>query len=219
VDASHEALTLHSPVAHPRSPWLTLLTRCEVSGRHGVGERESELGADFGSLVLPKKRRLTGTWSTRCKRCRFGHPLTPFATRLDRGSRLVAALHSYKARASSSLLRLCTADTPTASGSCSRPQCSPSYRLRRPITSLGPPPRRPWVRIRSYLDHTFLGGGLALTMTSMAGSGRLRRSAAYSCGGPEVDLRATLLAVDTSCMGPVAPDLSPWKASFPTSPN
>jgi hypothetical protein len=216
VHASHEALTLHSPIAHPRPPWLTLLTRCEVSKRHGVGERESELGANF---VLPKIKRLTGTWSTRCKRYRFGHHLTPFATRLDRGSRLIAALHSYKARASFSLLRLCTADTSTASGLCSRPQCSPSYRLRRPITSLGPPPRRPWVRIRSYLDHTFLGGGLALTMMSMAGSGRLRRSAPCSCGSPEVDLRATLLAVDTSCMSPVAPDLSPWKASFLTSPN
>jgi hypothetical protein len=43
VHASHEALTL----AHPRSPWLTLLARCEVLKRHGVGERESELGADF----------------------------------------------------------------------------------------------------------------------------------------------------------------------------
>jgi hypothetical protein len=34
---------LHSPVAHPGSPcsgWLK---------QHGVGERESELGADFGS--------------------------------------------------------------------------------------------------------------------------------------------------------------------------
>jgi len=53
VHASHEALTLHSLVAHPRSPWFTLLARCEVLKRHGVGEREGELGADFGSLVLP----------------------------------------------------------------------------------------------------------------------------------------------------------------------
>src|SRR5271163_4519618 len=29
-----------------------------------------------------KKRGLTVTWSTRCKRCRFGHPLTPFLTPL-----------------------------------------------------------------------------------------------------------------------------------------
>src|SRR5271163_4168259 len=29
VHASHEALTLHSPVAHRRSPWLTLLARWE----------------------------------------------------------------------------------------------------------------------------------------------------------------------------------------------
>src|ERR1700722_18379076 len=37
-----------------RSPWLTLLARCEVLRRHDVGEREGELGADFGSLVLPR---------------------------------------------------------------------------------------------------------------------------------------------------------------------
>src|SRR5436305_7754296 len=49
VHASHEALTLHSPVAHPRSPSLTLLARCECLKRHGVGEREGELGADFDS--------------------------------------------------------------------------------------------------------------------------------------------------------------------------
>src|SRR5271156_4414798 len=57
VHASHEALTLHSPsltLAHPGSPWLTLLARCRRLKRHGVGERESELGADFGSLVLPR---------------------------------------------------------------------------------------------------------------------------------------------------------------------
>ena len=53
VHASHEALTLHSPVAHSGSPWVTLLARCEVLKRHGVGEREGELGADFSSLVLP----------------------------------------------------------------------------------------------------------------------------------------------------------------------
>jgi hypothetical protein len=35
VHASHEALTLHSSVAHPGSPWLTLLARCEVLKRHG----------------------------------------------------------------------------------------------------------------------------------------------------------------------------------------
>jgi hypothetical protein len=51
--ASHEALTLHSPVTHPGSPWLTLLARCECLKRHGVGEREGELGADFTSIVLP----------------------------------------------------------------------------------------------------------------------------------------------------------------------
>ena len=50
VHASHEALTLHSPVAHPGSPWLTLLVRCECLKRHGVGEREGELGADFSSV-------------------------------------------------------------------------------------------------------------------------------------------------------------------------
>ena len=55
VHESHEAFTLHSPVAHPCSPWLTLLARCECLKRHGVGEREGELGADFGSLVLPSR--------------------------------------------------------------------------------------------------------------------------------------------------------------------
>jgi hypothetical protein len=54
VHASHEALTLHSPVAHRRSSWLTLLARWECLKRHGVGEGESELGADFSSLVLPR---------------------------------------------------------------------------------------------------------------------------------------------------------------------
>jgi hypothetical protein len=29
-----------------------------------------------------KKKRLTVTWSTRCKRCPFGHPLTPLLTPL-----------------------------------------------------------------------------------------------------------------------------------------
>jgi hypothetical protein len=47
MHAIHEALTLHSPVAHPGSPWLTLLARCECLKRHGVGEREGELGADL----------------------------------------------------------------------------------------------------------------------------------------------------------------------------
>jgi hypothetical protein len=46
-----------------RSPWLTLLARCEVLKRHGVGERESEPGADFGSLRLPS--------------CRIPVPITP----------------------------------------------------------------------------------------------------------------------------------------------
>ena len=57
VHASHEALTLHSPVAHPGSPWLTLLARCECLKRHSVGEREGELGADFSSLVLPRPKQ------------------------------------------------------------------------------------------------------------------------------------------------------------------
>jgi ubiquinone/menaquinone biosynthesis C-methylase UbiE len=60
VHASHEALTLHSSVAHPGSPWLTLLARCECLKRHGVGERESELGADFSSIVLPLSSLLFG---------------------------------------------------------------------------------------------------------------------------------------------------------------
>jgi hypothetical protein len=53
VHASHEALTLHSPVARPGSPRLTLLARCEYLKRHGVGEREGELGADFTSIDTP----------------------------------------------------------------------------------------------------------------------------------------------------------------------
>jgi hypothetical protein len=61
VHASHEALTLYSPVAHPGSPWLTLLARCECLKRHGVGEREGELGADFTSLVLPRVGVALGT--------------------------------------------------------------------------------------------------------------------------------------------------------------
>jgi hypothetical protein len=42
-----EALTLRSPIAHPRSPSLTRLARCECLKRHGVGEREGELGSGF----------------------------------------------------------------------------------------------------------------------------------------------------------------------------
>jgi hypothetical protein len=57
VHASHEALTLHSPVAHLGSPWLTLVARCECLKRHDVGEREGELGADFSSLVLPRQQQ------------------------------------------------------------------------------------------------------------------------------------------------------------------
>ena len=37
-----------------RSSWLTLAARCECLKRHGVGEREGELGADFSSIVLPR---------------------------------------------------------------------------------------------------------------------------------------------------------------------
>ena len=44
--------------AHPSltrsSPWLTLLARCKYLKRHGVGEREGELGADF-SFYCPAK--------------------------------------------------------------------------------------------------------------------------------------------------------------------
>jgi hypothetical protein len=57
MHASHKALTLHSSVAHPGSPWLILLARCECLKRHSVGEREGELGADFTvrtSLELPR---------------------------------------------------------------------------------------------------------------------------------------------------------------------
>jgi len=41
-----------------RSSWLTLVAKCECLKRHGVGdgvgERESEVGADFGSPVSPR---------------------------------------------------------------------------------------------------------------------------------------------------------------------
>ena len=47
MHASHEALTLHSPVAH-------LAREVRVLKRHGVGEREGELGADFTSIDLPR---------------------------------------------------------------------------------------------------------------------------------------------------------------------
>ena len=50
-------------LTHPSLTWLTLLARCEVLKRHGVGERESEPGADFGSLRLPS--------------CRIPVPITP----------------------------------------------------------------------------------------------------------------------------------------------
>jgi hypothetical protein len=43
--------------AHPRSPWLTLLARCGCLKRHGAGEREGELEADFTSLVLPRDQK------------------------------------------------------------------------------------------------------------------------------------------------------------------
>ena len=60
MHASHEALTLHSPVTHPGSPWLTLLARCECLKGHGVGEREGELGADFTSIVPPRYPNILG---------------------------------------------------------------------------------------------------------------------------------------------------------------
>jgi hypothetical protein len=60
-DPSIEGERAHEPWgAHPsltrRSPWLTLLARCECLKRHGVGEREGELRADFTSIVLPRSR-------------------------------------------------------------------------------------------------------------------------------------------------------------------
>jgi len=65
VHASHETLTLHSPIAHPAltmahpgSPWLTLLARCECLKRHGMGEREGELGADFSSVLRANSRSI-----------------------------------------------------------------------------------------------------------------------------------------------------------------
>src|SRR3954449_11281268 len=47
---AHPSLTL----AHPGLPWLTLLARCECLKRHGVGEREGELRADFTSNCAAK---------------------------------------------------------------------------------------------------------------------------------------------------------------------
>jgi hypothetical protein len=64
VHASHEALILRSSVAHPGSPWLTLLARCERLRRHGVGEREGELGADFSSLELPISENVLTSYRT-----------------------------------------------------------------------------------------------------------------------------------------------------------
>ena len=54
-----KALTLHSPVAHPRSPWLTLVARWECLKRHGVGERESELS--FTHCLAKAVCRLRGS--------------------------------------------------------------------------------------------------------------------------------------------------------------
>ena len=54
--ASHEALTLDSPVPHPTR-------KARVLKRLGVGEGEGELGADFASIVLPRHyKRGTGQW-------------------------------------------------------------------------------------------------------------------------------------------------------------
>jgi hypothetical protein len=44
VHASHEVLTLARPAREVR-----------VLKRHGVGEREGELGADFSSIVLSRE--------------------------------------------------------------------------------------------------------------------------------------------------------------------
>jgi len=49
VRASHEALTLAHSAREMR-----------VLKRHGVGEREGELGADFSSIVMPTKKRCYG---------------------------------------------------------------------------------------------------------------------------------------------------------------
>ena len=62
MHASHEALTLHSPVAHPGSPWLTLAhPACEVGvlKRYGVGEPEARGRFYFFSFLLPRHR---GAW-------------------------------------------------------------------------------------------------------------------------------------------------------------
>jgi hypothetical protein len=49
-ECAREPRSVHPSLTH-RSPWLTLLARCECLRRHGVGEREGELGADFSSIV------------------------------------------------------------------------------------------------------------------------------------------------------------------------
>ena len=45
MHASHEALTLHSPLAH-------LLARCGWLKQHGVGERESGVGCAAKDLIF-----------------------------------------------------------------------------------------------------------------------------------------------------------------------
>ena len=50
-----------------------------VKERVGGGGGEQNL---WHLTAQAKKKRLTVTWSTWCKRCRFGRPLTPFLTPL-----------------------------------------------------------------------------------------------------------------------------------------
>ena len=51
---AHPSLTRRSPWLTLAHPSLTLLARCECLKRHGMGEREGELRADFSSIVLPR---------------------------------------------------------------------------------------------------------------------------------------------------------------------
>ena len=64
-----------------RKSWEAILGLRYFGPAKVVKERVGGGGpTDF--VAQAKRKRLMVTWSTRCKRCRFGHPSTPFLTPL-----------------------------------------------------------------------------------------------------------------------------------------
>src|SRR5277367_5453645 len=64
-----------------RKSWEAILSLRYFGPAKVVKERVDGGGQQISwhlKTAQAKKKRLTVTWSTRCERCRFGRPLTPF---------------------------------------------------------------------------------------------------------------------------------------------